>query len=83
MGVAEYRVGAGEIDLNVAIVGEGPAVVLLHGIPHTWRVWEPLARFRHFRLQLPAVAVIMAVGRLVRCRGGPLALVLVPRMRRV
>lgn len=28
--------------LNVALSGEGPAVVLLHGFPHTWRVWTPL-----------------------------------------
>ncbi|MFE2481587.1 alpha/beta fold hydrolase, partial [Streptomyces sp. NPDC059389] len=26
--------------LNVAIAGEGPAVLLLHGFPHTWQVWR-------------------------------------------
>jgi pimeloyl-ACP methyl ester carboxylesterase len=25
--------------LNVAVAGSGPAVLLLHGFPHTWRVW--------------------------------------------
>ncbi|MFH8405742.1 alpha/beta fold hydrolase [Streptomyces sp. NPDC018019] len=25
--------------LNVALAGEGPAVLLLHGFPHTWRLW--------------------------------------------
>lgn len=28
------------IDLNVEIKGAGPTVVLLHGFPHTWRVWS-------------------------------------------
>ncbi|MFI6041815.1 alpha/beta fold hydrolase [Nocardia sp. NPDC051321] len=27
---------------NVAITGTGPAVVLLHGFPHTWRVWSEI-----------------------------------------
>lgn len=27
------------IDVNVAIAGDGPAVLLLHGFPHTWRLW--------------------------------------------
>ncbi|MFG6501972.1 alpha/beta fold hydrolase [Microbacterium sp. P05] len=26
--------------LNVAISGEGPAVLLMHGFPHTWEVWS-------------------------------------------
>ncbi|MEU6389739.1 alpha/beta fold hydrolase [Streptomyces sp. NPDC046939] len=26
--------------MNVALAGDGPAVLLLHGFPHTWRVWE-------------------------------------------
>jgi len=25
--------------LNVALAGEGPAVLLLHGFPHTWQLW--------------------------------------------
>ncbi|MFC4907680.1 alpha/beta fold hydrolase [Actinomadura gamaensis] len=28
------------IEANVAIAGHGPAVLLLHGFPHTWRVWS-------------------------------------------
>lgn len=28
------------IELNVQISGSGPTVVLLHGFPHTWRVWS-------------------------------------------
>ncbi|HEY8984581.1 MAG TPA: alpha/beta hydrolase [Streptomyces sp.] len=34
------RVTANGVQLNVAIAGEGPAVVLLHGFPHTWQVWS-------------------------------------------
>jgi pimeloyl-ACP methyl ester carboxylesterase len=30
------------IELNVAVSGAGPTVVLLHGFPHTWQVWTEL-----------------------------------------
>lgn len=30
------------VTLNVATAGQGPAIVLLHGFPHTWQVWEPV-----------------------------------------
>lgn len=30
------------LTLNVATAGQGPAIVLLHGFPHTWQVWEPI-----------------------------------------
>jgi pimeloyl-ACP methyl ester carboxylesterase len=45
------RIPANGIEVNVAIRGQGPALLLLHGFPHTWRVWsevmEPLAeRYR-------------------------------------
>lgn len=33
------RVTANGIEINVAIAGQGPAVLLLHGFPHTWRLW--------------------------------------------
>ncbi|WP_328492061.1 alpha/beta hydrolase [Streptomyces sp. NBC_00414] len=33
------RITADGADLNVALAGEGPAVLLLHGFPHTWRLW--------------------------------------------
>ncbi|MFE9577868.1 alpha/beta fold hydrolase [Nocardia sp. NPDC006044] len=36
------------IELNVATAGTGPAVLLLHGFPHTWQLWRdvmgPLAQ---------------------------------------
>jgi pimeloyl-ACP methyl ester carboxylesterase len=36
------RITIDGVTLNVAVAGTGPAVVLLHGFPHTWRIWEPL-----------------------------------------
>lgn len=42
------RVTVNGVGLNVATAGQGPAVLLLHGFPHTWRLWTevigPLAR---------------------------------------
>lgn len=39
MSVTLRRVTANGIDLNVAVTGEGPAVLLMHGFPHTWELW--------------------------------------------
>ncbi|AWT44698.1 MULTISPECIES: alpha/beta fold hydrolase [Streptomyces] len=33
------RIPVNGTDLNVAVAGEGPAVLLLHGFPHTWQLW--------------------------------------------
>jgi pimeloyl-ACP methyl ester carboxylesterase len=33
-------VAANGIEINVAVAGEGPAILLLHGFPHTWQVWS-------------------------------------------
>ncbi|MEV7425863.1 alpha/beta hydrolase [Streptomyces sp. NPDC091212] len=38
-GVELRRVTVNGVDLNVALAGEGPAVLLLHGFPHTWQLW--------------------------------------------
>lgn len=42
------RIQANGIEMNVAVLGSGPALLLLHGFPHTWRLWsevmEPLSR---------------------------------------
>ncbi|MFF8732366.1 alpha/beta fold hydrolase [Streptomyces sp. NPDC015171] len=47
-GVRLRRVTVDGVGLNVATAGQGPAVLLLHGFPHTWRLWSdvigPLAR---------------------------------------
>ncbi|MEU1007573.1 alpha/beta fold hydrolase [Streptomyces sp. NPDC005890] len=49
-GVRLRRLTVNGVGLNVATAGQGPAVLLLHGFPHTWRLWTdvigPLAR-RH------------------------------------
>ncbi|HWO66524.1 MAG TPA: alpha/beta hydrolase, partial [Umezawaea sp.] len=34
------QVAANGLKINVATAGSGPAVLLLHGFPHTWRIWE-------------------------------------------
>lgn len=33
------RIATNGVHLNVATAGDGPAVVLLHGFPHTWQLW--------------------------------------------
>ncbi|WP_338769945.1 alpha/beta hydrolase [Nocardia vulneris] len=38
--IALHRVAANGIEMNVAVAGAGPAVLLLHGFPHTWEVWR-------------------------------------------
>ncbi|WP_067667177.1 alpha/beta fold hydrolase [Nocardia miyunensis] len=48
--ITERRVAANGIEIAVAVAGRGPAVLLLHGFPHTWQLWRevigPLAQ-RH------------------------------------
>ncbi|MFC7806616.1 alpha/beta fold hydrolase [Streptomyces olivaceus] len=39
MSVTFRRVGVNGVELNVALSGQGPAVLLLHGFPHTWQLW--------------------------------------------
>ncbi|MEV7141411.1 alpha/beta fold hydrolase [Streptomyces tauricus] len=36
------RITANGVDLSVALAGEGPAVLLLHGFPHTWELWTDI-----------------------------------------
>lgn len=36
------RIGINGIEVDVAIAGSGPAVLLLHGFPHTWRLWSEI-----------------------------------------
>lgn len=40
--IRERAVDAAGLTFNVATAGEGPAVVLLHGFPHTWQLWGPI-----------------------------------------
>ncbi|WP_433444185.1 alpha/beta fold hydrolase [Nonomuraea sp. CA-141351] len=36
------RIATNGIHANVATAGTGPAVVLLHGFPHTWQLWSEI-----------------------------------------
>ncbi len=49
--VTVRSIRANGIDIEVATAGEGPPLLLLHGFPHTWRVWSAmipaLARAHH------------------------------------
>lgn len=36
------RITVNGIQVNVAVAGSGPAVLLLHGFPHTWRLWSEI-----------------------------------------
>jgi pimeloyl-ACP methyl ester carboxylesterase len=38
----ERTVEVNKVRLNVATIGSGPAVILLHGFPHTWRIWASI-----------------------------------------
>jgi pimeloyl-ACP methyl ester carboxylesterase len=38
--ISTGRVRANGIEINVATAGSGPALLLLHGFPHTWEVWS-------------------------------------------
>lgn len=57
MNTVEYRrVATNGIHLNVATLGEGPAILLLHGWPHTGLLWEavmPLLAEAGFRAIAP------------------------------
>jgi pimeloyl-ACP methyl ester carboxylesterase len=36
------QVSANGIDINVAMGGAGPAILFVHGWPHTWELWRPV-----------------------------------------
>ena len=38
--ISVQQVATNGIQANVAIAGTGPAVLLLHGFPHTWQLWS-------------------------------------------
>ncbi|MCW4457669.1 alpha/beta fold hydrolase [Microbacterium sp. MPKO10] len=42
MDIIEHRIDVGEIQINTAVIGDGPPIILLHGFPHTWRIWAPI-----------------------------------------
>ncbi|PRY33825.1 alpha/beta fold hydrolase [Umezawaea tangerina] len=53
--ITERLVTANGIEVNVATAGRGPAVLLLHGFPHTWRLWSRVvpALAAHHRVIAP------------------------------
>jgi pimeloyl-ACP methyl ester carboxylesterase len=38
--VSTRQVSANGIEINVTTAGSGPAILLLHGFPHTWELWS-------------------------------------------
>ncbi|TVT23592.1 alpha/beta hydrolase, partial [Amycolatopsis rhizosphaerae] len=54
-GIDLRRITANGVELSVALAGEGPAVLLLHGFPHTWQLWRRVipALARHHRVIAP------------------------------
>ena len=38
--IHEYSIALNGTRLNVAIAGNGPDLLLVHGFPHTWRIWQ-------------------------------------------
>ncbi|MFJ8437199.1 alpha/beta fold hydrolase [Kitasatospora sp. NPDC094019] len=49
------RVPVNGVELNVALAGSGPAVLLLHGFPHTWELWTDVMAglSDHYRVIAP------------------------------
>ncbi|WP_020671044.1 alpha/beta fold hydrolase [Amycolatopsis nigrescens] len=41
-GIVLRQISTNGIQANVAVAGTGPAVLLLHGFPHTWRLWTEI-----------------------------------------
>ncbi|MFJ6071703.1 alpha/beta fold hydrolase [Streptomyces sp. NPDC093065] len=68
-GVELRRLAVNGVEINVALHGEGPAVLLLHGFPHTWQLWTrvmgPLAE--HHRVIAPDMR---GAGASTRATGG-------------
>jgi pimeloyl-ACP methyl ester carboxylesterase len=42
VGATLRRVTVPDAELQVAVAGDGPTIVLVHGWPHTWHVWHRL-----------------------------------------
>ncbi|MEU3422928.1 alpha/beta hydrolase [Streptomyces murinus] len=49
------RILVNGVELNVALAGSGPAVLLLHGFPHTWELWTDIMAdlSDHYRVIAP------------------------------
>ncbi|MGW0807887.1 alpha/beta fold hydrolase [Nonomuraea sp. NPDC002799] len=66
-GISLRRITTNGIETNVAIAGSGPAVLLLHGFPHTWQLWtEVIAGLaRQYRVIAPDLRGLGATTRAV------------------
>jgi pimeloyl-ACP methyl ester carboxylesterase len=64
--VIEFRrIPVNGVDLNVAVTGQGPPVLLLHGFPHTWELWTDVMAglSGRYRLIAPDLRGFGASGR--------------------
>jgi pimeloyl-ACP methyl ester carboxylesterase len=63
------RIPANGIEINAEVTGSGPAVLLLHGFPHTWRLWTAVIPHlaRHHRVIAPD---LRGLGATTRADGG-------------
>ncbi|MEV2217063.1 alpha/beta fold hydrolase [Streptomyces sp. NPDC050997] len=59
------RIPVNGVDLNVAVTGQGPPVLLLHGFPHTWELWTDVMAglSGQYRLIAPDLRGFGASGR--------------------
>ncbi|SDT80908.1 Pimeloyl-ACP methyl ester carboxylesterase [Streptomyces sp. TLI_053] len=58
------RLPVNGVELNVALAGSGPAVLLLHGFPHTWELWTDVMAglSDHYRVIAPDLRGLGASG---------------------
>jgi pimeloyl-ACP methyl ester carboxylesterase len=63
------RIPANGIEINAEVTGSGPAALLLHGLPHTWRLWTAVIPHlaRHHRVIAPD---LRGLGATTRADGG-------------
>lgn len=63
--VSVRQVTVNGLDVNVAVSGTGPAVLLLHGFPHTWELWTAVIPrlARHHRVIAPDLRGLGATTR--------------------
>jgi pimeloyl-ACP methyl ester carboxylesterase len=52
--IEHVTVGVGDADLHVACLGAGPPLVLIHGWPEFWWMWEPVMKLLAGRFRLVA-----------------------------
>jgi len=63
LNIEHRRVNAGRLELHVAEVGEGPAVLCLHGFPAYWADWqEQMLALAAAMLALTAAMLALAAG---------------------